>query len=255
MNINRIKIRPRWKKSKEEIWQETFDSLPFEEIPKTTTVWFTALKYAAALIFGVFLFGSLYKVEHKAVRGQHLTVYLPDNSRVTLNADSKISYKPCLWFLTRNVKLEGEGFFEVKPGSRFSVKSGQYRVSVLGTEFNVYARSEQYRVNCVSGRVEVTANKDVITLTKDMQVIFHTQKPEIESDTQWNADWMQNKFSFFDTPLADVVAEIERQYDIRIVADKPLNQRYTGTFTKTESPEDILEIVGKPFGITFKTEK
>ena len=30
---------------------------------------------------------------------------------------------------------------------------------------------------------------------------------------------------------------------------------YTGNFMKTERPEDVLEIIGRPFGITFNIEK
>jgi ferric-dicitrate binding protein FerR (iron transport regulator) len=63
--------------------------------------------------------------------------------------------------------------------------------------------------------------------------------------------WMQGKFAFTETPLAEVVAEIERRYDIRVIPDYNPDYLYTGNFSKTERPEEVLEIIGKPFGITF----
>ncbi|MDR1723921.1 MAG: FecR domain-containing protein [Tannerella sp.] len=260
MDTNNIIIRPRWKKSKEEIWMESFENKVDsnrDDVAEASTkrISLTLLKYAAILILSVSLFGILYSIEEQAPRGQHITTYLPDNSRVMLNADSKISYKPLVWLISRNVELEGEAFFEVKRGSRFSVKSGQYKTTALGTKFNVFARDEIYSVTCSSGRVEVTVNHEIIPLTEGMKVTVSSQKPVIEHVTPGDADWMNDRFIFEDAPLYEVVTEIERQYDISISADKPLNQRYTGNFQKTERPEDALEIVGKPFGITFKIEK
>jgi len=51
------------------------------------------------------------------------------------------------------------------------------------------------------------------------------------------------------------VKEIERQYDIRIVTSSNLDYFYTGNFSKSTDPEEILQIIGKPFGITFSIKK
>jgi ferric-dicitrate binding protein FerR (iron transport regulator) len=66
--------------------------------------------------------------------------------------------------------------------------------------------------------------------------------------------WTQNKFSFIGVPLADVVKEVERQYDIHVSTTSELDYLYTGNFSKEKQPEEVLEIIGKPFGITFKIE-
>ena len=87
-----------------------------------------------------------YTVTEIAKRGSHLAVTLPDGSKVNLNADSRLTYKPYQWIISRNVELEGEAFFEVKQGKRFSVKSNQNKVNVLGTSFNIFSRPGNYRV-------------------------------------------------------------------------------------------------------------
>jgi ferric-dicitrate binding protein FerR (iron transport regulator) len=259
MKTENIKINPHWRKSKDEIWDETFDRLGGSEhkrlFPKRIPYW----SYAAALLLLAFLTTYSYTVSEEAVRGEHLTVWLPDSSSVTLNAESSISYKPYLWFISRKVSLEGEACFEVKPGSRFSVQSGRNRTNVLGTTFNVYARREIYRVACLTGQVEVHVNRETFLLNPNMQLTCDKeQQPTTENILSVQAaGWMRGKFVFIETPLAEVVAEMERQYDMRVTGSVPdLNRfSYTGNFIKTENPEDILDIIGRPFGITFRIEK
>lgn len=55
----------------------------------------------------------LYKNE-VAERGTHLAVVLPDGSKVDLNAESKIGYKPLWWFISRDVELKGEAYLKLK---------------------------------------------------------------------------------------------------------------------------------------------
>ncbi|MDR2917249.1 MAG: FecR domain-containing protein [Tannerella sp.] len=256
MKTEDIKITPQWSKSKDEIWNEVFaDHEEAETSPKVKRLSFW--KYAAAavvmFIIATGAFAWLYETTEQAARGSHLAVNLPDGSKVNLNSDSKLSYKPYWWFASRSVTLKGEAFFEVKPGSRFTVESFGNEVRVLGTSFNIFARAESYRVTCLTGKVEVRANNEKTTLTPNMQVYLRDGKLDISDniDGLQSIGWTQNKFSFIGVPLADVVKEIERQYDIQITSNAKLDYLYTGNFSKEKKPEEVLEIVGKPFGITF----
>ncbi|MFV0345346.1 MAG: FecR domain-containing protein, partial [Bacteroidales bacterium] len=67
--------------------------------------------------------------------------------------------------------------------------------------------------------------------------------------------WTRGQFSFVGVSLSDVVKEVERQYDIKVSTDSKLDYLYTGNFSKDKSPKDVLEIIGKPFGISFEIEK
>jgi ferric-dicitrate binding protein FerR (iron transport regulator) len=255
MDTNHIKVRPEWAKSKEDIWRDVFESPENKVIHKRITMkW---LRYAAVLAVPVLLAVHFYTVTKVTATGESIVVQLPDNSTVTMNAESKISYKPLEWFLGRKVTLEGEACFEVEKGSRFSVQSGLNRVNVLGTAFNVYARGEMYRVTCLTGRVEVSVKNGKTVLNPGMQAISRGRGSILREKTasQDAIGWMQGKFIFHETPLTEVVAEIERRYGVRITPDTDLNHLYTGTFSKTERPEEALEIIGKPFGITFRVER
>jgi ferric-dicitrate binding protein FerR (iron transport regulator) len=253
-----VRIKPEWAKSKEEIWKDVFEPLMKQEAGKQGNRLPTAKRlplWSCAAILLVLLSFSihLYTVTEEAARGRHTEIRLPDNSLVTLNAGSKLSYKPLEWFVSRVVTLDGEACFEVKPGSRFSVLSGSKRVQVLGTTFNVYARSEKYCVSCLAGQVEVSIGKEIATLTPGMQATWRGGALKVgkEAVLMRATGWMQGKFEFAETPLSEVVAEIERQYDIHIMPGYNPDYLYTGNFSKTERPEGVLEIIGKPFGITF----
>jgi ferric-dicitrate binding protein FerR (iron transport regulator) len=257
MENNRIK--PEWPKSKGEIWKAVFEPLIKQEaneqrnrktpVKRMPPLW----SYAAILVVLLSFAVHLYTVTEKAARGEHTEVRLPDNSTVTLNAESKLSYKPLEWFILRSVSLEGEACFEVKPGSRFSVQSGRKRVNVLGTTFNVYARPEKYGVTCLAGQVEVCVGREVATLNPGMQATWRGRELGVGKDAVLTRTmgWMQGKFEFVETPLSEVVAEIERQYNIHVMSGFRPDHFYTGNFSKTERPEDVLEIIGKPFGIIF----
>lgn len=259
MKAEDIKITPKWNKSKDEIWNEIFEEL---EEPKTASKVKQLLfwRYAVAAVVIIMIvsgtFACLYRETIQVVRGTQQAVVLPDGSKVKLNAESELTYKPYWWFVSRNVELKGEAFFEVMPGSQFTVKSLQNKVRVLGTSFNVFARQERYSVTCLTGKVEVEVNENEILLTPDMQLIFRNNKLKVldKTDGMRSIGWTQSKFSFIGVPLADVISEIERQYDIRVITSSDLDYLYTGNFSKERSPEEILEIVGRPFGIIFKIE-
>jgi ferric-dicitrate binding protein FerR (iron transport regulator) len=257
--MGNISIEPEWSKSKEEIWREVFEPLMKQEADeqgnrKTPAKRISSWSYAVILVVLVSFTIHLYTVTEEATRGEHAEVRLPDSSKVTLNAESKLSYKPLEWFISRKVTLEGEACFEVKPGSCFGVQSGRKRVNVLGTTFNVHARPEKYCVTCLIGKVEVCVGKETVALNPGMQATWRGWELGVGKDAVFTqaTGWMQGKFEFSETPLSEVVAEIERQYNIHVIPSVSTQERlYTGNFSKTERPEDVLEIIGKPFGITF----
>jgi len=265
--MDNIRIKPVWSKSKEDIWNEMFEPLeehsngnsqPLDEqkhkkgFLKRIPVW----AYAASILLPVLFVCRLYTVTEVTLKGEHSIIKLPDNSTVTINADSKISYKPFWWYMSRNLSLQGEACFEVKSGSLFCVQSGQNRVNVLGTTFNVFARPSMYRVTCISGRVEVQAGNEYAILNPNMQVVSDERGFSVNSNvTPLTATgWIQGMFVFIDTPLQEVIAEVERRFNITITPDYDPNRIYSGTFAQMEKPEEVLEIIGKALEIRFCIE-
>ena len=80
-------------------------------------------------------------------KGGEYKVILPDGSVVWLNSESSLRYPTRFSGKRREVELQGQGFFEVERDEQmpFEVKSGDLRVEVLGTSFDImnYANEKQ----------------------------------------------------------------------------------------------------------------
>ena len=110
MKTEDIKIAPQWSKSKQEIWSDKFEQLEdspkiIEMKPRRKSVWLYVAATVAAIIILLPSIAFFYTKSEVAGRGAHLAVVLPDGSKVELNAESSITYKPLWLMVSRSVKL------------------------------------------------------------------------------------------------------------------------------------------------------
>ncbi len=183
-------------------------------------------------------------------RGQHLNILLPDGSKVQLNAQSTIRYKPYWWKFNRQVQLEGEAFFEVKRGKTFDVISGMGRTCVLGTSFNILARHQRYRVTCYTGTVKVVSvisGESTVINSNEQAMVNNDGSLERQTGEAAKADeaigWTDDRFIFTRTPINLVFEEVERQYNITIETEENLDYLYTGYFTKERDAEEVIRMI------------
>ncbi len=123
---------------------------------------------AAALVLSLGLYLSLQHTPEKsffAQNSQKTECNLPDASEVILNAGSQISFQAKNWEDNRYVQLEGEAYFKVARGSKFTVNTAQGAVEVLGTQFTVKSRADFFEVICYEGVVQVNYNNTLTKLT------------------------------------------------------------------------------------------
>ncbi|MCE7070831.1 FecR domain-containing protein [Dyadobacter sp. CY327] len=78
-------------------------------------------------------------VEKENPTGKRSVYYLPDSTKVWLNAESTIGFSESFSDTLRYVRLKGEAFFEVVKDTRrpFIVEANGITVQALGTAFNV----------------------------------------------------------------------------------------------------------------------
>lgn len=206
------------------------------------------------LLVSLTAFVRFYSTTLQAPAGQHLSKNLPDGSTVHLNAGTELSYHPHWWRFARILELRGEAYFEVEQGNRFTVKSPQGATTVLGTSFNIFARNNQYRVHCLSGRVEVKTEAGKTKTLQPHQAIHVSGKGEMDYHADVKPEhaisWTQNRFVFTAAPLKEVLKEMERQFDITVeIAADIEGERYTGNFQRGSSSKTILEMIVRPFGL------
>jgi len=252
-------VEPPYGKSKEEVWG-ILDRKISEKTGAKVVTWrrYRILSVAAAVLF--FLAGTLLVMRYYARTvitdaGEMTACNLPDGSRVQMNAVSSIKYYPLWWKIDRIVRLDGEGFFEVEKGSRFSVISDRGTTSVLGTSFNVYSRDDGYKVTCFTGSVKVVSGaKQEAVLTPDYNAVIDGSGNIImsrEAQPEKINSWISGMFSFASEPLSRVLDEIERQYNVSIVFNDGSDYIYSGYFSREKPVEEVLQLVCKPFGLKF----
>jgi ferric-dicitrate binding protein FerR (iron transport regulator) len=178
---------------------------------------------------------------------------LPDGSKVTLNAKSTIFYEPQEWLRARHVELNGEGFFEVKKGTPFIVKTPYGSVRVLGTSFNVDARKGRFAVACYTGSVHVAAGSRSQILSAGERVVATGNLLNIDTfDQDKEAAWREGVHYFESTSLQMVFGELERQFEVKVKLPKELADReYTGFFESGDL-NAALEAICWPMGLTFE---
>ena len=217
--------------------------------------------YAAAIILLLIstgLFSRLYTRTINCPAGSQLSHQLPDNSKVSLNASSELSYHPIWWHFERTMHFKGEGFFEVQKGSKFSVISPNGTTSVMGTSFTIYDRTDIFKVTCITGKVKVENKIDEKILEPDFRAELNSKGSitvEKSVELKESTAWLEKQFYFTSTKLDKVFNEISLRYGINISMDPKFKTKdlyYSGNFPQLDSIENVLTLVCEPFNLTFK---
>lgn len=214
-------------------------------------------KYAAAVLIIVSVSISIYfvnvsseeeeiastvKVEEiikQTSRGQMLSVILPDQTKVKLNAGSKLSYPKQFSDGNRSVTLEGEAFFDVTRDEErpFYIKTNELEVEVLGTSFSVRTneskekpmvavRSGEVLVRETSRLKSVLLKQNQFTVLDDDALIF---KDINEQELFFG--WVDKQLVFKEEKLEDILKKISKWFDV----DFEISKSFTDTNVFTGS--------------------
>lgn len=183
------------------------------------------------------------------------TITLPDHSQVTLNALSSLRFNKKRWEKERRLSLEGEAFFKVSKGQKFTVETDAGKIQVLGTQFNVKARDNYFEVQCYEGLVAVNYKNKTTKLSKgkSFRVINNTIEM-VDDFSSLNPSWINKESSFIKVPLQYVIEELENVYGIQLITNKiNTNTLFTGTFTHNNK-NIALQAVTVPLKLSYKVE-
>jgi len=248
--------------SKEEAWHRLMDRISsMEEFPKTNLFQRLPLRYlsiaatVALIVVSYYFVAVAGWITISTKNGEMASAYLPDSSIVYLNSGTSVKFNIRRWDNTREVKLEGEAFFKVKVGSKFSVITSNSITSVLGTSFNVYARGKEVRVSCITGKVLVTSkysgDSKLLLPGFKTRVAENTQVELKETNVEREAKWVDGKFYFQQENLREVFEELERQYNINVVYLGEEGRTYTGFFTNKDL-QGALDLVCIPMQLHYR---
>ena len=186
-----------------------------------------------------------------AHNGEKITCVLPDSSVVHLNSESQLDYPEYFSGNIRIVNLTGEAYFSVKHDKNrpFIVKTGNSQVTVTGTEFNIRNRNNNTKIVVAKGSVNVLSlNSRKQENLKKGEMVQLDNSGNITLPVQVNLKyylaWRENKLAFKRTPLKEVMAEIERTYNVKseFLNNSSKNRTITGIF-ETDSLERVLSVL------------
>lgn len=198
--------------------------------------------------------------------GKTYKVILSEGSVVFLNAGSSLQFPSSFTGKTREVRLTGEGFFDIAKNENqpFIVHAARLNVRVLGTRFNVQAYAEMNSVETAleEGRVHVWLDNnsdlelaltpgEVATYTKSSKTLIKSNK-NIETITAWT----RGELLLNNTPSTQIFRTLERHFNVKILNDyEALNkQTFSGAVKLESSIEEILNLLklDTPFDFTIK---
>ena len=225
----------------------------------------------AAIIIIVFSIGILFKdyqynktaqLQTIAVpAGQRAQITLADGTKVWLNSQSTLIYTSNFGRKERNVKLNGEAYFEVAKNKDipFLVNTETNQVRVVGTHFNVcaYDGSNEFETTLVEGIVDIYAkgNKKPLTrLTKNEFFASHNGKYQKSTLTSLDyLRWTEGLYCFDDAPFSIILSKLEKYYNVKIAVNDPdiLNYRCTGKCKEQDGIEHILRVIQKDLRFTY----
>jgi transmembrane sensor len=176
-------------------------------------------------------------------------VLMEDGSVIYLNRRASVTYAEG-FKNERNLELKGEGFFEVKRDENhpFVIKANQCKVTVLGTSFSVNSDSTKVEVIVKTGKVELGSYADQhVILEKNEKGIYDLKNMSLIETLNNDLNsfaWQEGILIFDDTPLDQVVYDLERyfQKDIILTGSTRNLPRYTSRFDHPKLTEVLEEM-------------
>lgn len=191
---------------------------------------------------------------------------LPDGTEVQMNSTTTLLYPQQFNGESRSVYLMGEANFKVARNEEkpFVVKSNDYQVTALGTEFDmkVYPGDPLLSTTLLSGSVEVRYNNMQTSriLQPDEQFSYNrsTEEETISRPDLFDVTaWQRGELVFKAATLEEIIAELERKYPVSFVytANTLKADRYTFRFKSDTPLQMVMDIITEVSGhIRYRME-
>jgi len=259
-------------------WDKLFARLDKDNLVEKKAIvkplWTQVLRIAAVVILLAATTITL-RVLVKSDTGSDLTVVttsmseknklitLPDGSVITLNRNSEVTIPDKFDNDVRKVELRGEAFFDIvsDPSSPFIVETGDARVIVLGTSFNVISDNEnsETEVFVKSGKVMLCNSDCDSNITLEPGYIGTSNKSEPVSRVNNNPNymaWNTNILTYDGDRLEQVFSDLKKTYNITIevTSDSILDHLITTEF-RNNTAEVIIQSICTSFNLTFEKKE
>lgn len=192
-------------------------------------------------------------------KGGEYIARLEDGSIVHLNADSELKVPADFGRTSREVWLQGEGYFNVAKDQnrQFTVHTDRADVTVLGTEFDVRAYEEENDVvtTLVNGSVEICSGDVSSRLQPGEQAqIIEPGEIKVEKvDVYPYTAWVKGRMVFVNERLEKIMADLQRWYDFEVfyTSQSIQNMRFTIDILKYDDISKVLDLIERMEKVSF----
>lgn len=239
-------------------------------------LWIPAAAAALILLITTFLLPDQYRsgdaTELPAITEKTITataeqrsILLSDGTYVLLSPGASLIFPSSFEEETREVRLEGEAWFDVQRDSLhpFRVLAGGVITTVLGTSFSINAHPEDTKVEVkvTSGRVQVNSEeKELAVLEKDDQLEYasgeYTVLREEAEDLRTVPLPRPGVWKLSDVTMTEATAFVSKRWDREIVFENPEigDCPLYASFNADDSMEEVLTILCGVSRSEYKTE-
>lgn len=199
-------------------------------------------------------------------------VRLPDQSVVSLNPNSRLSYPTDFGQKNRLVYLSGEATFAVTKDTQkpFLVLANELVTRVVGTKFRIraFSKEEQVRVQVLSGQVSVyrdhadpeRVHQKGVLLLPNQQVVFTRETDRFDKSLVNQPSVIRPPtrvkqaamFVYNETPISQVLKEVNEAYGIEILYNKEalIDCQLTSSMDGLSFDQKLM-IICKTVGATY----
>ena len=191
---------------------------------------------------------------------------LPDGTSVILNSGSRLSYLSDFGSTHRDVRLDGEAYFDVIHNEElpFRVNTDRLIVTDLGTAFNLrnYSSDADAQIALVQGKVEFSHGaQECSTPMNPGEIALLDKETGLSSVAEGRLEnvvcWISGHITFDDESLDSIVRKLERSYNVSISIERPeLGAiRFNGSFDKSSTTvAEILTALSATGKISFRAQ-
>jgi len=237
----------------EKDWMKVEERIDFKKSRRIPLLWRAAA--IAILLLGIGFLANRYIIKTpelliaSSLDGRK-EIILSDGSTVFLNENSELAYPEKFRRNHREVRLVGEGYFQVTPDPEkpFLVNVADWaNVEVLGTSFNIQSAMEleTVKVQVVEGKVAFSAahstGQPVILVREDQAVL---QSGSIKKNSQVDRNflsWKTGILYFNQDPIEKVVEELSGFYNQEFVLQ--VNPDQNLIYTSTIDNQDLASVL------------
>lgn len=216
---------------------------------------------------GSIIVGEEDKIESADIKTEYVTIIVPKGKRSTIkfsdgsvahiNSGSKLIYPKIFGQKSRDIVLDGEIYIDVAKDEEkpFYVRTKEFDIAVLGTQFNVNAYSEDNSnsVVLVKGSVMVQTGDKNSNLSPNQGFFINDGQSRIKNvDVYSYICWKNGILKLQEESFNNLLKKLSRYYGIEIQTTRNFdNVVFDGSLNLQDSLEDVLRILSISKAFTY----